>query len=397
MPKVSKRLTQVEINKIKYISMADFSKKIDSIENIDDKLKFARQYLVLHGTNGEPDCSLEDAINIARMKIADAAYELKVQANKNNDKVAVDKEVKEDDDLIEIVVPKAIDKKSPYQVNPFATKEKDMELESFMGRPVEYLKNYALKTYNDINNDNIEIINESVSKENYMKFYNKTIGVDVGLLNPQARGNLHINSRLEAMFGGKAALEKAYRDTKPSFFSKMFQTSSVAAGNLDKVYSAFNNPAHVLYGDINSLSKAANEYLMHKIPGWKVGDPYPNKDKLDNLDETSKARTVLSIAILKAADKEHKNEEVYETIVKGCAADENLKNELDRSGAANQEIFQRKLMEDLNDDLDQGIIMPEVDNNDIKLEKQAQNENNLDESKLDKSEISVLELKKQEE
>ena len=50
-------------------------------------------------------------------------------------------------------------------------------------------------------------------------------------------------------------------------------------------------------------------------------------------------------------------------------------------------------MEDLNDEIEEGIIMPEVDNNDIKLEKQVQNENNLDESKLDKSEISVLELK----
>ena len=71
MPKTTtKRLTQAEINGIKYISMADFSKRIDKIENIDDKLKFARQYLILHGTNGEPDCSIEEAINIARMVIS---------------------------------------------------------------------------------------------------------------------------------------------------------------------------------------------------------------------------------------------------------------------------------------------------------------------------------------
>jgi len=394
MPKTNtKRLTQAEINGIKYISMADFSKRIDKIENIDDKLKFARQYLILHGTNGEPDCSIEEAINIARMKIADAAYELRLQADKTNHEEPEEEDEMEDE--ISIVSSKAPDadiEKKLYHVNPFASRKDDMDLELFMGHPVEYLRNYAFKKYNELSDENIDIPEEALLRENSMKFYNKVFNVDAGILNPQARSNLHVKNRLEAMFGGKAALEKAYRDTKPGFFSKMFSTSSIAATNLDKVYTAFNNPNHVLYGDLKSLSKAANEYLMHKLPNWKPGKPYPDQNALDKLDQTEKSRTVLCVAILKSVDMEYKNQEVYETIVKGCASDEELRNEIDHADAINQELFQKNLMKDLNDNLENNIIAPEIDNNNI-IQKQASKDVDMDESRLDES-ISELQLKK---
>ena len=90
---------------------------------------------------------------------------------------------------------------------------------------------------------------------------------------------------------------------------------------------------------------------------------------------------------------EYKNQEVYETIVKGCASDEELRNEIDHADAINQELFQKNLMKDLNDNLENNIIAPEVDNNNI-IQKQANIDVDMDESRLDES-ISEIQLKKE--
>ena len=99
MPKTQRRLTEEELLKLKYISMADFSKRIDNYDNINDKLAFATKYLILHGIdNGEADCSIIDAINIARMKIADASAELRKNLNTKVDNAAT--EIDSEDEII---------------------------------------------------------------------------------------------------------------------------------------------------------------------------------------------------------------------------------------------------------------------------------------------------------
>jgi hypothetical protein len=67
-----------KLNTIKYKSMIDFSKQIDEIKNMDDKLAFAVEYLLSHTEN--VDCALDEAIEIARMKIADGVAEYKKMA-----------------------------------------------------------------------------------------------------------------------------------------------------------------------------------------------------------------------------------------------------------------------------------------------------------------------------
>ena len=369
------RLTQAELNNLKYVSMADFSKRIDKIENINDKLKFATQYLILHGVNTEADCTMAEAIDIARMKIADASLELRQKAPKSN---------KIDDD-IEIVSRNTKFNDAETAVNPYATPKDDMELELFMGHPVGYLKSVSLKKFQQIENQNAEEQTETKLKETCMNFYVNASNVETPELNPAVRANLHIKNRLEAMFGGKAALEKAFRDTQSGFFSKLFATASVASGNLNAVYKAFNDPHHVLYGDMNSLNKVAEQYLQHKFPKWKPGEAYPTEKELKKLDSTEKGRTLFSIAILDSVAKEKASEGIYLKIVNSNSKREDLQQHLDEQMGKTQEELHNKLAKDLIDELANNNLNEVIDRNTLTKENKVEQELDADESKLDMS------------
>ena len=383
-----KRISKKELDELTYVSMADFSKRIDEIKHIDDKLKFARQYLIMHGTSGEPDCSLDDAINIARMKIADAAYDLRQLKSLPvgyYDKIDFNPEL--DDEEPELSYSEL---QKTYAINPHSNPSKDLELELFMGFPGKYLKNFASEEFQRINSQEAEDQKETKFKETCMKFCNKEINVEKNELNIKQRRRLHINNRLEARFGGKDALEKARNDIRPGFFSKLFATTSPAGSNLEAAYKGFNDPKHVLYGDVKAIEKAANEYLIHKIPNWSKGKAFPTDEVINKLDSTEKARTILSIAILQAVDKEYKNEEVYDKIVKGCASDIDLQDTIDTLGIRNQESFHNKLLSDLHEEYDNNLLSS---NNQAK-EVKKENIIDTDESVLDKT-VDEPELKLQ--
>ena len=393
MPKTQRRLTEEELLKLKYISMADFSKRIDNYDNINDKLAFATKYLILHGIdNGEADCSIIDAINIARMKIADASAELRKNLNAKVDNAAT--EIDSEDEII-------INKETKLEdieirknmINPYATVEKELELKMFMGKPLEYLKIVSLRTYNEIADENIEIQDETKYKNTCLDFHNKIGKIANVELDAPSKMQLHINNRLETVFGGKAALEKAYKDTQAGFFSRMFTTSSTAGRNLGIVYKAFNDPEHVMFGNINELQKAATDYLQHKFPDWEPGKPYPKGNELNDLDSTEKGRSIFSIAILDAIDKEKINESCYDKIVDECSKSNYLTSKMEEEERINQEIFQRKVQQDVEEQFES--------NNDMIIDKgsalqKEDKEEDLDESRLDKT-IDEIQLEKRKE
>ena len=67
-----------KLQNVKYVSMIDFSKQIDEIKDMDQKIAFAVEYLLSH--TEYVDCALDEAIEIARMKIADGVAEYKKMA-----------------------------------------------------------------------------------------------------------------------------------------------------------------------------------------------------------------------------------------------------------------------------------------------------------------------------
>ena len=376
-------LLQSDLKKIKYKSMADFCKQIDKYTDFNDKMEFATRYLLSHGMPGQQtDYTIEEAMHIARMKLIDASVKQKKEASKRT---------QPKDSYVET---------HPEAVNPKAKNFKeDYKNQAFMKDPAGYLQEKAFELGNSIQGNDNEISEEQTLKNNCIRLSHELEGKSAKVFEIESKrqNSIDIKIRLETAFGGRKGLEDAYKATKPGTFSKLFGTSSVASKNLDEVYNAFNNPNHALYNDMNSLEKAANEYLVHKFPGWKPGNPYPTKEQLDKLDSTSKGRSDFSINILKSIEEQREMEESFRTIANGCKdkdLDEAMKEAEEQIKAEEIEEenkFQEQLKKELAEaDRANGFNVPE--NEEMNLDRDVILENR-GEDDVDREEIDAFENK----
>lgn len=329
------KLTKQQLKDVRYVSLSDFSSRIDQIEEIEDKVAFATAYLLSHGV-GETDCSFLEAVHVARMKVAEASLESKNKLY--------------NDDVLDIDPADYPIDENPCIVNAFVEDEKnDRENEMFMGNPIAYLRGKARDRAAEIEDQDMESSQESALKENCLRLdqelASKTMK-DMIKVDKDSQG-LDIKLRLEKKFPNR----NIAKETKTGFFSAMFGGSSKAWANLDTVYKAFGNPNHVLYGDIEALEKAANDYLMHRFPQWKPGQPLPPKEDIARLSGTKKPRTELSVAVIEAVG-EHKK--VFSHF--GMLVEKNMKQNLryedleKPEGNEYQANFQKKLELDLSAD-----------------------------------------------
>lgn len=328
------RLTNQELKDLRYISMVDYCKRVRTYENMDDKLRFTTQYLLLHGTGvGEPDYSIEEATYIAQLALGTASIMEKEKLGPNE---------------------RTLVNNNPQLVNPHVeSPDQDLAHELFMNDPYQYLKGYASKNVKNID----RLKNPS---EDDLAFKQQCVTMISDKLDPlnfssdvydmvSKNSPVGVRIRMETKLGSKEQLDALYKATKPGFFSKMFNTSSLAAKNLDQVYNAFNNPNHALFGDKAALKKAAQEYLVHKFPGWKEGEPLPNISEHPELDETSQARTLLSVSALEAIEAQERFENPVRELV-----DETCKKQIKFSEAdrppLNQNVFRDGVANDINDE-----------------------------------------------
>ena len=291
------RLTKQQLDQVRYASMADFSSRVDQIEDINDKLEFAVAYLLDHGRSNEeaPEYPIEEAIHIARMKIADASTKLKEDYKKGGGDLAAAKGL----------------------VNPYAKGEmEDLALEMFLVSPGSFLKGRAEALSNEIRSKNWMDKEDAERKLNCdrlrVNILKPTLNEDL-LEMAKKPTPLDVQARLEQAYGGKEALQRAYQATKPSFFAKLFNTTSLAAKNLDAVYQAFFNPGHALYGNMLGMEKAAKEYLAHVFPHYRFAEsaPLPQEKDLSHLSASEQARATLSVNILKSIQAERAMEDNF--------------------------------------------------------------------------------------
>ena len=330
-----KKLTNKELKELKYVSMADLCTRLKEYNDMNDKLKFATQYLLLHGTQtGEPDYSFTEATYIAQLAIVGASKVEKEKMGKVNETFL---------------------KNNPQIINPHVKNAKeDLAFELFLRDPYQYLKGYAQKNADAIENINVIVPEERVAKEHFENLIkNKLEPSDFNsdvydfLMDNQP---VAIRLRSQMMLGGKDRLDAVVKAAQPGFWSRFFDTSSLASKHLLTVYDAFNNKNHALYGDTGALKKASIEYLQYKFPNWKPGDAeYPN---LDGLDDTEKARAELSITSLKTIELQ----EMFEGYMKD-QVDEAYKvqgitfQDIDKPPLS-QNLFQENLINDLHNDDD---------------------------------------------
>ena len=324
MPKL---LSEQALNEVRYQSIADYMRRVDELEHIEDKLAFTTRYLLSYGDH-ERDVPLAEAIHIAKLKIADASAELRVKT---------------------IMAP-------DEAVDPNASDEQDAANREFMVDPVGYLIRQAQelsvaeanKPEGQANQEKIDEL--QIAAMIMLNGANAGLSAEVSELEiePTTRD---VEARLREKFGGVKQLKDAYAATKPSLLSKAFGTSSVAYHNLDQAYNAFFNPDHANYGNMNALDKAATEYLQHLVPTWNPKNgPLSKSSVLRTLDGTQKARAALCFNILKATSEQRESEHVYETIV-SANIQIRANREAEQAGAnIENENFQQGLLDEINEE-----------------------------------------------
>lgn len=289
-------LTKKQLAEVKYVSMADYFNKVDQFEDFNDKLKYTTRYLLTHSAVQNPDYSIEEAIHLARVKLTDTAA-------KKHDEYMAKNNYKDT---------------APHIVDPYS--KDDTAAEMFMANPVDYLVGEANKTIREINSEKA-ITPEERALEAQCKNTLNSMSINVrDKIKQLDKGGrvLDMKARMEARYGGKEGLDKAYKATKGSFMSRLFGTSSTAAKNLDQVYNAFNNPNHILYGNTAALDKAAVQYIQHNFPDWQLFQELPKEEEFAHLSETEKARMRFSINTLKSLVEQSDMEERFGPMVKAC-------------------------------------------------------------------------------
>ena len=256
-----------QISKEKYISLVDFSNKIDQLVNVKDKLKLATNYLITYGILGETDYSLPQAIHFVRAKLSESLGEY-------------------------------LDKPTQF----------------FLADPVRYLKGYALVEASKAR-ENTSAYEDPLMEEHFLNIaeeLNNDVSNQVATLD-RNKNSIDLSVRMAVRLGSKKEYEKVLKNTKPGFFSRLFNTSSIYAKHLDKTFNDFNKPSSNIYGNLNAIEDAASQYLHYKFPNWNLGDELPNltPEQLNLFDKTSKARILFSISAIDAARSQRKIENSF--------------------------------------------------------------------------------------
>ena len=345
-----------KLQKVKYVSMIDFSKQIDEIKDMDQKIAFAAEYLLSH--TEYVDCALDEAIEIARMKIADGVAEYKKMA-----KEAI--LAKESNEAFPELEPRVVDLK------PHGNVLNNKHLDEFLAYPSLYLRKIGNHRVQELKNkyENEDVILKTEEEKADRFEHNINILTEYKMrldLKEKERDFLHINSRLETKFGSTEALDDAYKAAKPGFFSRLFNTTSAEGKFLLNAYKGFNNHRSNLYGRKDLIIRASNAYMEHVFPNWKPGWPLPDQHRINQLEGTQKARAILACAILDSARKEEVMLKEYEPAIKNVK-DVEFDFDLDADVKKTNII---DLDKDLEDSFDNSI--------DNSLEENENNKNDLE-------------------
>ncbi len=297
-------LTKEQLEQVKYVSIQDYCQRVDEIEDLEDKLAFSTRYILTYNqiNNGEADPTIESLIKVAHMKIADKSADLKefyqeTSVNSGRAELMVDPTV--------------------------AVYENDIGNQMFIADPVGYLKGQAKATQEEMKAKQWKSESDIQTMITTSSLLNDVFTDEFGTKIAKALKKptvFDINARLENAFGGQAALKKAYENTKPGVLSRMFDTSSLAAKNLDAAYNAFNNPNHALHGNLPTIEKAATEYLQHVLPNYKPNrlKNIPSLQDINRLSGTRKARALFSINLLNAVKAQKTMEGDYQDMLNEC-------------------------------------------------------------------------------
>jgi hypothetical protein len=184
-------LKKEELEKVRYKSMNDFYYSIDRYDSVADKRKFAVQYLLTYGLAGDPDFPLDEAIHFVRVKLSESV----------NENTA------------------------------------DLNTKVFLANPVKYLNVCAKNEYSKFD-ENPNLIDDAIISEHYHNLneqLNHILADQVAALD-RNKNAVDVKLRMAISMGGQANLASCVKNTKPGFFSRLFNTSSDTAYGTPKSF-----------------------------------------------------------------------------------------------------------------------------------------------------------------
>ena len=350
------------MNQIKYVSLEDYSRRVDEIETIEEKLEFTTSYILSHGK--EPNVAMNESIDkiikLGHRKIAEAS--------------AKEKEFYHETNVNRGIAEKMVDP-------TVDSLDKDLPAEMFMVNPVAYLKGKAQDLYQENKDKGYKSENDIQNMLNGKRLADEVFtdqfakNINDARKNPTAEDMM---SRLQEAYGGEREFEKGIEDTKPTFWARAFGRRSVAGRNLDDAYKAFNNPNHAYHGDLNTVKTAAAQYLEHVFPHYKA-DGYrnlPTAEDIANRKSTRKARAQLSLNILNAAKQQEAMEADYKDMLQYCGEKNIAYKDLPgvKEAHAAEEQKQNDFQNDLKNDLieDEPENENEIENQENELDKEIE-------------------------
>ena len=341
MPKIKYQ----DIQNMEYVSMTDFSDKFDQFETFQEKLTFTTKYLLAsRNYQGQKDYTFEESLHIARLKLAGESKKLK--------------------DGLRPEHREHLRRTAPQTVNPNEPSVRQENTNQyFFGDPKSYMLRHTFPL------DDQRVLDGVFTADAYVDLVENNLNERIKNIERNSNA-LDVRFRMEERIGSRRDVEQAYNATKRGFFSRMFSGDSRAYKNFETVYKAFNNPNHAMFGDLNSLETSTNQYLEHKIPGWKPGNPIP-EDIYTRFNSTEVARIRFCANINATIKEQRESAADFKEMVQACEAQNYKSKDLDLPDEpVAQQDFQNQLGENL----------VEENQNEFVEENEHANEKQLDDS-----------------
>ena len=303
------KLQKKDLNKIKYVSAADFYKGIDKYDSLDDKLRYATRYILSHDMSMAHDYSLSGIVSIARMKLAELA------SNNPQDK----------------------------------TNER---IKALLADPEMVIKGEANKVIKEIDSSGMTTKDQEKLRENCKRIVesmNGEFNAEVAEVDKVSK-SIGVRSRVETSFDGRKGLEDNLKATKSNWFRSLFSGHSKQWNELQEAYQDFHNPHNENFGDYNHLSNASIHYIQHKFPNWNPQQPLP-ENALSKLNKTEQAKYKFATSVFDAVQQQYKVDDKFHQLLETSKLKEYNFEELEKQEPnvidLDQVNFQNKLKNDV--------------------------------------------------
>ena len=272
------------------VSIEDFDRRYDSIEETENKFNFLITYLLSHGMNNnqQQDLSFDKLLHHAKQKFAKS--------------VLADRERFEELHNTKVM---------GGNLNP-ERKEMENEFmqEAFLKDPINVVRASAkdvvnnLKKYSDPENDPkmmkkwqdncFRLAKNLKDRNNAFREYEKR----------ETANDITDIITSSFMINEKVTMDQIFEKNKGGFFERMFNTTSPEYNNLVAATKRFNDPEDALHGNTDNLEAATRGYLKHKFPDLK-DDELPTPEQIARLSGAGKGRCQFCLNVLDAI-KKHK-------------------------------------------------------------------------------------------